>query len=465
MVLPRTHLKCIDGNEDMNKHQSIAFVILAAGQGNRMNMDTPKQFLRVAGKSLLEHSYASLHSTQPEARMVVVVPAEGMALAKQLLKDCPEAEIIVGGESRQGSTMAALQYLASAPPDCVVIHDAARPFVTNQIVHDVLQALQQHEAVDVAIPTTDTIIVERDGFIQSIPQRKHIYRGQTPQGFHYQALCRAYADVGAARLSEFTDDCGIYLDSNPMGKVRIVQGASSNIKITEDLDLVLADELFRMRASQWTPDRQGLDVRGKKAIIFGGSQGIGSAIQNILRESGCDVRLATRSTGCDIRHLDQVEHALAEAASEMQGMDFVINTAGFLSKEALHEQDGQTIDELVAVNLTGAIYISKCSHDHLTKSRGMLLHFGSSSYTRGRAQYTPYSASKAGIVNLTQGLADEWLPEGIRVNCVVPGRTDTAMRRTNFENEEACTLLNPYEVGISACKLLSSGMTGMVVRV
>jgi 2-C-methyl-D-erythritol 4-phosphate cytidylyltransferase len=458
-------LKCIDGNEDMNKHQSIAFVILAAGQGNRMNMDTPKQFLRVAGKSLLEHSYDSLHSTQPEARMVVVVPAEGMALAKQLLKDCPEAEIIVGGESRQGSTMAALQHLASAPPDCVVIHDAARPFVTNQIVHDVLQALQQHEAVDVAIPTTDTIIVERDGFIQSIPQRKHIYRGQTPQGFHYQALCRAYADVGAARLSEFTDDCGIYLDSNPMGKVRIVQGASSNIKITEDLDLVLADELFRMRASQWTPDRQGLDVRGKKAIIFGGSQGIGSAIQNILRESGCDVRLATRTTGCDIRHLDQVEHALAEAASEMQGMDFVINTAGFLSKEALHEQDGQTIDELVAVNLTGAIYISKCSHDHLTKSRGMLLHFGSSSYTRGRAQYTPYSASKAGIVNLTQGLADEWLPEGIRVNCVVPGRTDTAMRRTNFENEEACTLLNPYEVGISACKLLSSGMTGMVVRV
>ena len=117
------------------------------------------------------------------------------------------------------------------------------------------------------------------------------------------------------------------------------------------------------------------------------------------------------------------------------------------------------------VNLTGAIYISKCSHEHLMKTKGMLLHFGSSSYTRGRAQYTPYSASKAGIVNLTQGLADEWQAEGIKVNCLVPGRTDTAMRRSNFENEEACTLLNPYEVGISACKLLSSNMTGMVVRV
>jgi len=266
-------------------------------------------------------------------------------------------------------------------------------------------------------------------------------------------------------LNEFTDDCGIYLDSNPMGKVRIVQGSSANIKITEDLDLVLADELFRMRASQWSPDRQGLDVRGKKAIIFGGSQGIGSAIQNILRESGCEVRLATRSNGCDIRYLDHVQKSLASAASDMQGMDFVINTVGFLSKESLHEQSGETIDELVGVNLTGAIYISKSSHHYLATSRGMLLHFGSSSYTRGRALYTPYSASKAGIVNLTQGLADEWQAEGIRVNCVVPGRTDTAMRRSNFENEESCTLLNPYEVGISACKLLSSNMTGMVVRV
>ena len=95
----------------------------------------------------------------------------------------------------------------------------------------------------------------------------------------------------------------------------------------------------------------------------------------------------------------------------------------------------------------------------------MLLHFGSSSYTRGRAHYTPYSACKAGIVNLTQGLAEEWLDCGISVNCVVPGRTDTAMRRSNFAQEEPATLLNPYEVGLAACKVLSSGMTGMVIRV
>ena len=123
--------------------------------------------------------------------------------------------------------------------------------------------------------------------------------------------------------------------------------------------MVLADELFRMRASQWSPDRQGLDVRGKKALIFGGSKGIGSAIQNILLESGCTVRLATRTTGCDIRNLNQVHDAISLATRELDGLDFVVNTAGFLSKESLHEQDGETIDELISVNLTGVIYISK----------------------------------------------------------------------------------------------------------
>lgn len=443
----------------------LAFVVLAAGQGTRMMTDTPKQFLRVAGKSLLEHSFLSLINCRPDARAIVVVPADAVDLARRMLAQHPSAEIIVGGSSRQASTLAALEHLEAQPPRHVVIHDAARPFLNAQIVHEVLHELRTHDAVDVAIPTTDTVIVERDGFIQSIPKRAHIYRGQTPQGFLYSSLLRAYRDVGVERLQEFTDDCGIYLDAFPMGKVRIVRGESANIKVTEDLDLVLADELFRIRAAQWQPERQGLNVRGKRAVIFGGTQGIGRAIEQILLDSDCEVALATRSTGCDIRHADQVEGALEEAARRFQGIDYVINTVGQLARGDLHAQDESTIDDLVAVNLTGAFYISKAARRHLEGSHGMLLHFGSSSYTRGRAQYTPYSACKAGIVNLTQGLAEEWVDLGISVNCIVPGRTDTAMRRSNFAQEDANTLLNPFEVGLAACKVLSSGMTGMVVRV
>ena len=445
--------------------KSVAFVLLAGGQGLRLNQDTPKQFIRVAGKSLLEHSYMALHSYDPHARMVVVVPADAVALAKKLLANQPTAEFVIGGDSRQASTWAALKHLSADPPHSVVIHDAARPFLSAQIVHDVVQALEQHEAVDVAIPTADTIIVERDGFIQSIPKRNHIYRGQTPQGFHFKPLIRSYQEVGESRLAEFTDDCGIYMDCNPMGRVRIVKGSSENIKITEDLDLALADEIFRTRAPRWDPENQGLAVRNKRALIFGGTKGIGNAISRVLQESGAFTVEVGRSMGCDITNAEQVAASVERATAQMGGIDFVVNTVGLLLNEGLSEQSLEDIDQLIRVNLLGALYVARASHGALALSRGMLLNFSSSSYSRGRANYTPYSASKAAIVNMTQGLAEEWATDGIRVNCLVPGRTDTSMRRSNFADEAEHTLLNPYDVALSACKLLSSQATGMTVRV
>ena len=109
--------------------------------------------------------------------------------------------------------------------------------------------------------------------------------------------------------------------------------------------------------------------------------------------------------------------------------------------------------------------IVKCSYDALRATRGMLLNFSSSSFTRGRADYAAYSACKAGVVNLTQALADEWAEEGIRVNCIVPGRTDTTMRRNNFSGEDTRTLLSPYEVALVAAKMMSTDETGVIARV
>lgn len=444
---------------------NIAFVILAGGQGLRLNQHTPKQFIKVAGKSLLEHSFCSLSSCDANARMIVVVPADAMVLARRLLAGHPRAEFVVGGSNRQASTWEALKFLKENPPLNVVIHDAARPFLSAQIVHDVLQALEQYEAVDVAIPTADTIIIERDGFIQSIPKRKHIYRGQTPQGFLYAQLYRAYQEIGELHFSEYTDDCGIYMACNPLGKVRIVSGSSENIKITEDIDMVLADELFRIKKDYWKPESKGLNVKGKRVLIFGGNKGIGAAITRILIESGATVLTASRSSQCDISNFEQVDFAVTTAADQMGGIDYVVNTVGLLSQKALHLQDFNEVENILGVNLLGSLFVAKSSHQYLLESSGMLLNFSSSSYTRGRAHYTPYSASKAGVVNLTQGLAEEWADSSIKVNCIVPGRTDTEMRRSNFEGEASDTLLNPFEVALSACKLLSSDLTGMIFRV
>ncbi|MDB5571107.1 MAG: ispD2 [Hyphomicrobiales bacterium] len=247
--------------------------------------------------------------------------------------------------------------------------------------------------------------------------------------------------------------------------MRIVQGSSENVKITEGLDLVIADELFRMRAASVDPNLKGIDVHGKTAAVFGGSAGIGKAIAQILQDAGCDTQIASRSTGCDVRRYDDVTGFLDGVEARHGRIDFVVNTVGLLSMRNIANQEPVDIAEQIGVNLTGAFNIAKASHRVLAASGGMLLNFSSSSYTRGRAGYVPYSACKAAVVNMTQGLAEEWQGDGVRVNCIVPGRTDTAMRRTNFDNEDQDSLLSPYEVGLVAVKVLSASYSGLVIRI
>lgn len=266
-------------------------------------------------------------------------------------------------------------------------------------------------------------------------------------------------------MGEFTDDCGIYLACHPMGQVRIVKGSSENIKITDSIDLVLADELFRIRQQQLAPNLGGLSLKGKHSVVFGGSAGIGKAIVQILEEAGSTVHSVSRRNGCDIADHAQVASTIDALMRDWGQIDNVINAAGLLIKSPLERQSPADVAQQVSVNLLGSLNVAQCSHAALKASRGMLLQFSSSSFTRGRANYSAYSACKAAIVNLTQALSDEWKDDGIRVNCVVPGRTDTSMRRANFSGEDQRTLLSPYEVALASAKLLSSSDTGVIARV
>lgn len=446
-------------------HKSNAVILLAGGTGSRLHTEQAKQFIRIAGKPILLHSHEALRRYMPEATIVTVAPIDALEQVRDMLSHDPHSVVVAGGSNRQASTLKGLQALGLESPDNVLIHDAARPFVTGQIILDVIQALDKNEAVDVAIPTADTIIVERDGYIQSIPKRQHILRGQTPQGFRYKTLLQCYDTIGEEKLQAFTDDCGIYLECNPLGQIRIVQGHEENIKITNPIDLILADEMFRLRSNFATADQPGIDVRGKKALIFGGTAGIGKALADIMSSAGALVISKSRSTGCDIAIESDVRNAISEAYKTLNGLDVVVNAAGLLNKSTLSEQASSDIAAQVNVNLLGAAWIAKWSHAALKESKGTLLQFASSSYTRGRADYVIYSATKAAIVNMTQGLSDEWSKDGIRVNCIVPGRTDTEMRRNNFENESQKSLCNPYQVALSAVKSISKQSNGQIERV
>ena len=119
----------------------------------------------------------------------------------------------------------------------------------------------------------------------------------------------------------------------------------------------------------------------------------------------------------------------------------------------------------ISVNYIGAVYVAKESFRYLKDSKGMLLCFTSSSYTRGRSLYSLYSSSKAAIVNLVQALSEEWLPFGIRVNCINPERTRTPMRTQNFGIEPEGSLLEPEVVAAASLTTLLSELTGDVIDV
>lgn len=445
-----------------NEH---AVILLAGGSGTRLGGDQPKQFVRIAGKTILEHSYQVLRQNLPQAHIVITVPFDDMQKVDWMCKDDPLVQVIAGGVNRQSSTLRGLKALARHAPRNVLIHDAARPFVDGRIILEVVEALASHEAVDVAIPTADTIIAERDGFIESIPKRKHLLRGQTPQAFRYKALISCYETLGEHKLEQFTDDCGIYLACNPEARIRIVRGSEENFKVTYPVDLILADEMFRLRSQFQSIDRPGFNLKGKRALIFGGTRGIGKAMADILSTGGAQVVARSRENGCDIASEESVRHAFEQAARAMGGIDVVVNAAGLLVRGKLAEQSSDSIAGQIQVNLVGALHIARHAHAWLRETQGCLLFFASSSYTRGRADYVAYSASKAAIVNLTQGLSEEWAPEGIRVNCIIPGRTDTDMRSSNFENEQQVSLYNPYQVAISASRLISESTNGALARV
>jgi 2-C-methyl-D-erythritol 4-phosphate cytidylyltransferase len=222
--------------------------------------------------------------------------------------------------------------------------------------------------------------------------------------------------------------------------------------------------MFRLKTAEVTLDQPGIDVRGKRVLIFGGTSGIGKALEDIMTNSGAIVISKSRRNGCDIGVEANVQQSISEATKILGGLDIIVNAAGVLKKGLVKDQSSSDIFNQISINLIGALYIAKWSHAPLKESKGTLLQFASSSYTRGRADYITYSATKAAIVNMTQGLSEEWASDGINVNCLVPGRTDTEMRRENFHNEKQSSLSNPYQIALQAIKLMDKEINGQILR-
>ena len=234
-------------------------VILAGGIGARVGGLTPKQLLPLQdGKSVLEHAVDAFEQSPYIDEVCIVMHSDYIMHAEQMLLANAWQKvrhIIPGGKERWESSVQAMRRLgdeairrkAKDEEVNLLLHDAARPFVSQEIIARVCEALEEHEAVTVAIPSTDTVYEMVDGKVARIPQRSTIMRAQTPQAFRLNLIAEAYAKaLGVDSLSAeacatchlpATDDCSIVHEHMPEILIHIVLGEEQNKKITFKEDI------------------------------------------------------------------------------------------------------------------------------------------------------------------------------------------------------------------------------------
>ena len=448
-------------------------VILAGGAGSRMGGGIPKQFLKVAGKKIIEHTIDVFEKNVHIDEVAIVCKSDYISDMEQIVvgnEYRKVKKILQGGNERYQSSLSAIAAYDN-DEDNLIFHDAVRPLVNNRIIDDCIKALEYYDAIDVAIPATDTIIqVDDDNCIIDIPVRSTLRSGQTPQCFKRGVIKRAYDLALANPAFKTTDDCGVVRRYLPDTKVYVVPGEVFNMKVTYMEDLFLLDKLYQLKTivgDNHTLTEQAQNVMPNKVmVVFGGSYGIGEEVVRYGRELGAVVYSFSRSqNGVDVTNINQVSKALADVYHRNGRIDYVVDTAGVLVKEPLFSMSEDEILRSINVNYLGVVNVAKASYDYLKESRGSLLFYTSSSYTRGRMLYSIYSSTKAAIVNLVQALAEEWADKGIRINCVNPERTKTPMRLNAFGIEPEGSLLEAKYVGIASINTLVSGYSGEVIDV
>lgn len=462
-------------------------VILAGGTGTRVGLDIPKQLIKVAGRPIIEHTIIAF-SQSPLIDEIIIMMAPGyLDPVRAIVKNGGYQKVTqvlegAGPElGRSGTTQLALAALGNQ--ECnVLLHDAVRPLVSQAVIEANIRALESYQAVDTAIASADTII-QVDGtlargvrvgddqpVISDVLARALLRRGQTPQSFRLSVIRKAYEFANQDPGFTATDDCTVVLRYLPDIPIAVVNGHERNMKVTEPIDVYLADKLFQL-TSEGAPvelceDQYRAALDGKVMVVFGGSYGIGSDIADLARAHGATVHTFSRSaTNTHVDRRSDVHQAARQVIAESGRVDLVVNTAGVLPLGELAETSEETVYQATEVNYLGPIFIAQEFYPYLKDSRGSLLLYTSSSYTRGRSGYALYSSAKAAVVNLTQALSDEWAGSGVRVNCINPERTATPMRTKAFGDEPPGTLLASTDVARQSLSVLVSGQTGNVIDI
>ena len=229
-------------------------LIVAAGRGTRFGGSLPKQYLALGGATLLRHAVAAFAAHPGVAGVLVAIRPEDQALFDRTLAGLAVLPPVPGGAERQDSVRLGLEALATHKPDRVLIHDGARPFPGAALIDRVIDGLDQAPAAIPGLPLGDTIKRVEHGHIAETVDRSQLWRVQTPQGFHFDAILAAHRQM-AGRA--FTDDAAV-AEAAGIAPL-IVAGSEENLKVTTAEDLAAAERLLAARQGDVRVG-QGFDV-------------------------------------------------------------------------------------------------------------------------------------------------------------------------------------------------------------
>ena len=218
-------------------------IVLSAGIGSRMNSDIPKQYMMLKDKPVLAHSLLAFEESEADGIVIVCGKGDEDYIQKEFVDKYSLSKvtaIVEGGAERYNSVYNGL--LACKDADYVLIHDGARPYVSQDIIKRNMEEVIKYKAVVTSVKATDTVkIADENGFVAATPERKSVYFMQTPQTFEYRLALESYSRLIEALKEEtavcVTDDAQVvemYSDT----KVKLIEGDYSNIKITVPKDLL-----------------------------------------------------------------------------------------------------------------------------------------------------------------------------------------------------------------------------------
>ncbi len=252
----------------MTAKSEIVILVVAGGRGSRAGDGLPKQYRRLAGKSVLAHTLEAMHAAAPAAKLIAVIHPDDRALYAESVSELSASARAalgapaLGGALRQESVRNGLEAIAGeGEPEIVLIHDAARPFADPALVARAIAAARAHGAAVPGAPVNDTVKeIDAEGFVVATPDRARLRAVQTPQSFRFPLILSAHR-AAAAGGREYTDDAMI---AEAAGcAVHVFPGDARNFKLTTPEDFARAMQQLETPSLASLPDvrmGQGYDV-------------------------------------------------------------------------------------------------------------------------------------------------------------------------------------------------------------